>query len=110
MNMAANDKRDDNFSHHKITNWQIKEQLVRNDNTNEIYMPLFSTIVSKREKELLYILLDFEDGLIIDASVDSGAYVNAIAQIEWDRIKQQAHANIFKIDDPPNFQIQVANG
>ena len=27
-----------------------------------------------------------------------------------DRIKQQAPANIFKLDDPPNFQVQVANG
>ena len=71
-------------------------------------MPLFSTIVLKPKNELLYIPLDFEDGLTIDAPVDSGAYV--IAQIEWDRIKQQAPANIFKIDDPPNFQIQVANG
>ena len=27
-----------------------------------------------------------------------------------DILKQQAPANIFKIDDPPNFQIQVASG
>ena len=27
-----------------------------------------------------------------------------------DRIKQQAPGNLFKIGDPPNFQIQVANG
>ena len=27
-----------------------------------------------------------------------------------DRIKQQAPSNILKIDEPPNFQIQVANG
>ena len=27
-----------------------------------------------------------------------------------DRIQQQAPSNILKIDDPPNFQIQVANG
>ena len=36
--------------------------------------------------------------------------MNAIAQTELDRIKQQAPGNIFRIDDPPNFQIQVANG
>ena len=36
--------------------------------------------------------------------------MSAIAQTELDRIKQQATGNIFKIDDPPNFQIQVANG
>ena len=54
--------------------------------------------------------MDFENGLTMDALVDSGAYVSAIAQKELDRIKQQSPPNIFKIDDPPNLQIQVANG
>ena len=36
--------------------------------------------------------------------------MSAIAQNELDRIKQQSPSNILKIDDPPNFQIQVANG
>ena len=58
----------------------------------------------------MYVPLDFENGLTIDALVDSGAYVSAIAQKELDRIQQQAPFNILKIDDPPNFQIQVANG
>ena len=49
-------------------------------------------------------------GLTIDAFVDSGAYVSAIAQKKLDRIKQQAPSNIIKIDEPLNFQIQVANG
>ena len=59
---------------------------------------------------MLDVPLDFENGLTIDALVDSGAYVSAIAEKELDRIKQQAPSNILKIDDPPNFQIQVANG
>ena len=71
-------------------------------------MPLSSTIVLKRTKEMLYVLLDFENGLTIQALVDSRAYVSVIAQKELDIIKQQAPANIFKNDDPPNFQIQVA--
>ena len=73
-------------------------------------MPLSSTIVLKRKKEMLYVPLDFENGLTIDALVDLGAYVSAIAQKELDRFKQQALSNILKIDDPPNFQIKVANG
>ena len=73
-------------------------------------MLLSSTIVLKRKKEMLYVPLDFENGLTIDALVDSGAYVSAIAQKGFDRIKQQSPSNILKIDDPPNFQIQVANG
>ena len=83
---------------------------MRDDITNELYMPLSSTIVLKRKKEMQYVPLDFKSGLTIDALVDSGAYVSAIAQKELDRFKQQAPSNIIKIDEPPNFQIQVANG
>ena len=101
---------DDTISPPEITTSQIQEQLVRDDITNEFYMPLSSTIVLKRKKEMLYVPLDFENGLTIDALVDSGAYVSAIAQKELDKIKQQAPSNILKIDDPTNFQIQVANG
>ena len=73
-------------------------------------MPLSSTIVLKRKKKMLYVPLDFMNGLTIDALVDSGAYVSVIAQKELDTIKQQTPSNILKIDDPPNFQNQVANG
>ena len=110
MNMTANDKGEDNISPPKVTNSQIEEQLVRDDITNELHMPLSSTIVLKRKKEMLYVPLDSENGLTIDALVDSRAYVSAIAQTELDKIKQQAPANNFEIDDQPNFQIQVANG
>ena len=108
--MTTYDNGDDNLSPPEITTSQIEERLVMDDITNELYMPLSSTIVSKQKKEMLYVPLDFDNGLTIDALVDSGAYVSAIAQKEMDRIKQQATSNILKIDDPPNFQIQVANG
>ena len=62
------------------------------------------------KKEIMYVPLDFENGLTVDALTGSGTYVSAIAPSELDRIKQQALANTFKIDDPPNFQIPVANG
>ena len=110
MNIIANDNGDDKNSPPKITNSQIEEQLMRDDFTKELYMPLSSTIVLKRKKEMLYVPLDFENGSTIEALVDSRAYVSAIARTEMDRIKQQAPGNIFKTDDPPNFQIQVANG
>ena len=109
-NILATDNGDDNISPPKITTSQIEEQLVRDDITNEIYIPLSSTIVLKRKKEMLYVPRDFENGLTIDALVDSSAYVSAFAQTELDRIKQQAPGSIFKIDEPHNFQIQVANG
>ena len=107
--MTTCDSGDNNISPPPITISQIEERLVRDDSTNELYMPLSSTIVLKRKKEMLYVPLDFKNGLTIDALVDSAAYVSAIAQKELDRIKQQSPSNILKIDDPPNFQIQVAN-
>ena len=110
IDMTTCDGGDDNISLPAITISQIEGQLVRDDSTNELYMPLSSTIVLKRKKEMLYVPLDFANGLTIDALVDSGAYVSAIAQKELDRIKQQSPSNILKIDEPPNIQIQVANG
>ena len=64
----------------------------------------------KRKKEILYVPLDSENGLTIDALVDSGAYVSAIPQKVLDKIKQRAPTNILRRDDPPSFQIHVANG
>ena len=40
--------------------------------------------------------MDFENGLTIDAFIDSGAYVSARAQKKMDRNKQQAPSNIPK--------------
>ena len=108
--MTTCDSGDSNISPPPRTISQIEERLVRDDSTNELYMPLSSTIVLKRKKEMLYVPLDFENGLTIDALVDSGAYVSAIAQEELDRIQQQSPSKILKNDDPPNFQVQVANG
>ena len=110
IDMMTWDNGDDKTSPPAITISQIEERLVRDDSTNELYMPLSTTIVLKRKKEMLYAPLDFENGSTKDALVDSGDFVSAIAQKELDRIKQQSPSKILKIDDPPNFQIQVANG
>ena len=110
IDMTTWDSGADNISPLQCQFRKIQERLVRYDNTNEFYMPLPSTIVLKRKKEMLYVTLDFKNGLTVDALVDSGAYVSAIAQKELDRIKQQSPSNFLKIDDPPNFQIQVASG
>ena len=92
--MTTYDNGDDNISPTVKTISQIEKRLVRDKITNEHYMPLSSTIVLKRKKEMLYVPLDFENGLTIDAIVDSGAYVSAIGQKELDRIKQQSPSNI----------------
>ena len=88
----------------------IEERLVQDEQTNEIYLPLTSTVVLKRKQEKLYVPLDFENNLTVDALVDSSAFVSAIAQDDLQTIKQKAPKNILKMDDPRNFQKQVANG
>ena len=82
----------------------IEEGLVQDEHTNEVYLPLTSTVVFKRKQEMLYVPLDFENNLTVDALVDSGAFVSAIAQDDFETIKQKAPYNILKIDDLPNFQ------
>ena len=83
---------------------------MRDEQTNEVYLPLTTTVVLKRKQEMLYVPLDFEDNLTTDSLVDSGAFVSAIAQNDLNTIKETAPNNILKIDDPPNFQKEVANG
>ena len=88
----------------------IEEGLVRDEQSNEVYLSLTSIVVLKRKEEMLYVPLDFENNLKVDALVDSGAFVSGIAQDDLDTIKQKTPNNIRKIDEPPNFQIEVANG
>ena len=88
----------------------IEEGLVRDEQTNEVYLPLTSTVVLKRKQEMLFVPLDFENILTVDVLVDSRAFVSAIAQDDLETIKKKAPNNFFEIDDPPTFQIQVANG
>ena len=88
----------------------IEKGLVIDEQTNELYLPLTSTVVLKRKQGMLSVPLDFENNLTVDALVDSGAFVSAIAQDDLETIKQKAPNNILKIDDPPNFQVQVASG
>ena len=88
----------------------VVEGLVRDEHINEVYLPLRSTVILNQKQEMLYVPLDFENNLTVDALVDSRAFVSAIAQDDLETIKQKAPNNILKVDDPPNFQIQVANG
>ena len=57
----------------------IEEALVQDEQTNEVYPPLTSTVVLKRKQEMLYVPLDFENNLTVDAVVDPRAFVSAIA-------------------------------
>ena len=83
---------------------------MRDEQTNGVYLPLTSTVVLKRKQEKLYVPVDFDNNLTVDALVDSKAYVSAIAENDLDTIKQKAPNNLLKNNDPPNFQIQGADG
>ena len=54
----------------------IEERLVRDEQTNELYLPLTSTVVLKRKQEMLYVHLDFENNLTVDALVDSSRHMS----------------------------------
>ena len=86
------------------------EGLVREEQSNEVYLSLTSSVVLERKQEMLYVPVDFEKNLTVDAPVDSRTSVSAIAQNNLDTIKEKAPNKNLKIDDPSNFQIQVANG
>ena len=88
----------------------IEGRLVRDEQTNDVYLPLTYTIVLTRKQEMLYVPLVFEKNLTVEDLADSGAFVSAIAQDDIETIKQKAPNKILKIDEPPNFQRQVANG
>ena len=62
IDMTTYDIGDDNISPPAKTISQIEEHFVRDDITNELYLPLSSTIVLKRKKKMLYVPLDFENG------------------------------------------------
>ena len=71
------------------TTLPIEEGLVRDEQTNEVYFPLTSTVVLKRKQERLYVPLDFEKNRTVDALADSGSFVSAIALNELDTIKEK---------------------
>ena len=50
-------------------------------------MPLNASVTLKQKKKMLYVPIDFSNGVTIDALVDSGAYVSAIPEDELERIK-----------------------
>ena len=83
---------------------------MRDELTNELYIPLTSTVALKSKQETLFAPLEFKNNLKNDALPDSRPSGSATAKNELDTIKQQASNNILIIDDTPNFHLQVASG
>ena len=88
----------------------IEEKLVGDEQTNELYLFLTSTVVRKRKQQRLNVPLDFNNNLTKETLVDSGAFVSADVQNVLDTIKQKAAKNVFKINNSRNFQMQIAIG
>ena len=84
--------------------------MLRDEQTNEVHLPLTSTVILKRKQELLYLPLDFENNLTVDALVNWGAFASATTQNDLNSKEEKAPSIILKIDNTPTFQIQVANG
>ena len=63
---------------------------MRDEQTNEVYLPLTCTVVLKRKQEMLFVRLDFENTLTVDALMDPAAYVRAIAPKNMDTKKQKS--------------------
>ena len=77
---------------------------MRDEQTNETYLPLTSTVVFKPKQEMLYVPLDFENNLTVDVLVDWGAFVSAIAQDDLETIKQKAPITFSKLTTLPFFK------
>ena len=61
--LTAKSNGDDTNPPVTITTPPIEEKLVRDENMNELYMPPSFSIVLKRIEEMLYVPLDFRNGL-----------------------------------------------
>ena len=88
----------------------MEERLVRNEQTNELHLPLSFTIVLEGRKQMLYVPLDFENGLAKDALVDSRAYVCAIAQNLIGQSQTTNPSQRLQKQRPSHFRKKVANG
>ena len=93
-----------------ITTSLIEKMLVRDEQTNELYLPLKFRVVLKQKQEMFYEPLDFKNNLTVDALVDSRALVSVFARNDSETKKnRKPPKKFFKMDDPLNYKLQVAN-
>ena len=62
---------------------------MRDKQANEFHLPLTSVVAPKRKQEKVYLPLDFENNLTVDAFVDSRAYVSGMAKNDLDPKKPE---------------------
>ena len=84
----------------------IKEYVAKKD--GETYIPLYSTIVLKRRRRMLYLLLEFGE-ITMDGLVDSGAFINAMSWSDYNAIKMNSDSCVIKENPQLPFKIECAN-
>ena len=82
----------------------IEKGLLRGEKTNEVCLPLTSTVVLKREQEMLYVPVDFENNPTVDAMVDSRALVSATARMTWTQYNGKPQRILSKSTNLPMFR------
>ena len=63
---------------------------MRDERTNEVYLPITSTVLLEEKQEMLNVPLDVEENPTVDALVYSVAFVSAIAQNDLNRTKRES--------------------
>ena len=88
----------------KSTAPHIEEKVVRDEQADKFYLPLSSTVVLKRKPQLVCVHLDFDNNLIIDALLESRAYVSAIVRMSWTQQNKKPRTTSSKSTTLPIFK------
>ena len=93
-----------------ITTQLIAGRLGKDEQTNELYLPLASTVVLKRKQQMLYVPLDFENNLTVDAfwGLKSPFHCNYPEGVSHHKTKSAK--NYSQNRHPASFQTQVTSG
>ena len=90
------------------TNQQLNEIAITGPNTNEKYVPNFSSVTLKKNRKMLFAPMDFNNRSM-DALTDSRALVNCLPENEFQKIKSISPDNIVKgVHRHLNFRLQIA--
>ena len=84
----------------------IKEYVTKKD--GETYIPLYSTIILKKKRRMLYLPLEFGE-ITMDGLVDSGAFINAMSWSDNNAIKMNSDSCVIKENPQLPFKIECAN-
>ena len=85
----------------------VIKEFIQHDKDSD-YIPLMSAIALKKKRRMPFLPVDFNT-VKIDASVNSGAYINAFSERDNGKLKQNASQCIVNKAPPLPFRVQYAN-